>query len=115
MSSVKHKTRTIPSEYLRLPASSLKYMYPSEITAWVNMKARCYNKNNPRYEDYGDRGIKVCDTWKVSFRYFIKDMGPKANQKLTLERMDNDGNYEPNNCKWATQREQRTNKRKRSC
>jgi hypothetical protein len=85
-------------------------VFRSEYIAWQNMKQRCYNKYRPGYEWYGARGIIVCDRWKNSFQFFLEDMGPKP-FGLTLERNDNDGNYEPNNCKWATQSEQRDNRR----
>jgi hypothetical protein len=83
----------------------------SEYKAWHNMKQRCYNKNNPGYKDYGERGIKVCERWYNSFRNFLKDMGRKPSPELSLERINNDGNYEPDNCRWATQSEQLYNRR----
>ena len=84
-----------------------------EYRAWSNMKQRCYNLNIRSYKDYGARGIKVCDRWLNSFANFLEDMGLKPDPRLTLERVNNDGNYEPGNCKWATAKEQIDNQRKR--
>lgn len=76
---------------------------------WSNMINRCRNPNAERWLDYGGRGIQVCEQWQ-DFRQFLEDMG-EAPVGLTIERKNNDGNYEPNNCKWATYREQRANQR----
>jgi hypothetical protein len=77
------------------------------------MKQRCQNPNNSKYKDYGGRGIKVCDAWQ-DFENFFADMGSRPNNR-TLDRIDNDGNYEPGNCRWATPKEQRINTRPISC
>jgi hypothetical protein len=72
------------------------------------MRERCTNPKNKRFKDYGGRGIKVCDRWE-QFENFYADMGIRP-VGTTIDRKDNDGNYEPSNCRWATDAEQRANK-----
>lgn len=82
----------------------------AEYQAWLNMRKRCLDPNLPAYKNYGGRGITICERWE-SFENFLADMGMKPSPKLTLERKNNNGNYEPGNCKWATRKEQRANQR----
>lgn len=80
---------------------------------WLNMRGRCTNSNVPEYKHYGGRGISVCDRWKEKdkgFDNFLEDMGERP-EGLTLDRINNDGNYEPSNCRWATWSQQMLNRR----
>jgi hypothetical protein len=79
-------------------------------TAWCNMKARCLNETNGMYKNYGGRGIKICDQWLESFPIFLADMGEPTDQRYSLERLDVNGNYEPDNVVWASSFVQAMNK-----
>jgi hypothetical protein len=85
-----------------------------EYYVWAAMKARCSNPKIPNYDDYGGRGITVCERWRGrnGFTNFLADMGPRPSRRHSIDRYpDNDGNYEPSNCRWATRSQQNRNLR----
>jgi len=86
--------------------------HTSEYMCWQNMLRRCYTKTNPEYKRYGARGIIVCDEWKNSFEAFLNDVGEKPSKEYSLDRIDVNGNYCKENCRWATILEQSNNTRR---
>lgn len=95
--AIKHRLSDTPEHYI-----------------WRGMKQRCYNPNNKSFKNYGGRGITICDRWQNSFENFLADMGKKPSPTHSIDRVNNDGNYEPANCRWATNQEQSDNKRTRA-
>ena len=76
---------------------------------WLNMKTRCNNPKTIEFKNYGGRGIKVCHEWQDFEQFYVWAIENKYNDKLTLDRINNNGNYEPNNCRWATPKQQARN------
>lgn len=92
-------------------AHSLCRRYRSEYLSWREIRVRCNRPNDDAYAYYGGRGITVCDRWNNSFHEFFKDMGPKPGPEYSIDRINNDGNYELSNCRWATDTTQQNNRR----
>lgn len=86
-------------------------IHSKEYRAYNSIKTRCLNKNADCWKDYGGRGIKMCDRWQKSYDNFLEDMGIAPSPSHSVDRINNDGNYEPDNCRWATKKEQGNNRR----
>lgn len=82
-----------------------------EYRNWVNMISRCENPNTPNFDNYGGRGIRVCERWRSNFKNFFADMGPRPSRRHSVDRVRVDGHYEPGNCRWALPKTQCRNTR----
>ena len=80
-----------------------------EYEPWRSAKRRCFNPKNEHFDRYGGRGITMCPEWRDSFEAFLRDVGPRPSPRHSIDRINNDGNYEPGNVRWATKREQMLN------
>lgn len=78
---------------------------------WISMRARCYSPSNGSWKNYGGRGVSICARWRNDYQAFLSDMGERPDRAHTIDRINNDGDYEPGNCRWADKRTQRLNQR----
>lgn len=107
----KHRAKGYCTNHYAINHKKVKTYYYPEYSAWLNMLARCYNPKYYRSEHYMGRGITVYSEWRNSYDAFHKYIGDKPGKGYSLDRINNDGNYEPGNVRWATMRQQRDNTR----
>jgi NUMOD3 motif len=115
--SAAQKGKEFPSDRARKNATVHGMHGTPEYSSWRSMRTRCTNPNVVGYPRYGGRGITVCNRWwageggRSAFECFYADMGPRPGKKFSLDRIDNNGNYEPSNCRWATVEKQAASRR----
>lgn len=106
------KKRRHSSGGRRTHGHSVHRAFTPEYGAWSNMIQRCTNPNNPEYHNYGERGITVCERWRLSFTAFWEDVGDRPSPQHSIHRINNDIGYEPGNVRWVTAREQGAGRRR---
>lgn len=108
---VKRMFRGRPRKYGLFGSEPRPPRPPPEYEIWRGAIARCTNPQRHDFKYYGGRGIKICDRWRHSFQNFLADMGPRPSPQHSIDRINNDGDYEPDNCRWVTWKEQAANRR----